>query len=374
MPADGKPILPLIDVQGQFVPPTATSSPSKSRKSLSVDSFVRLARPDETSNSPVPATAAARYTTPPDDRPPSPPGVQTDSVSTADTSSRDSSLPRTLSEPTSPPEPSKSRDRSRRTSEEPLPSNLPPTRPRSSPLNDLARPGPLSSSSQHNPLQKSLTSRNRSGSLGMGNPTSGVAMVINTQLTSVRPYTPPPATSEPKLIDSQMPSKSLVTVAVVGCFGCGKSSIIKKGCKAYVMSEPTTGMPVTDAKDQFCCEFGRSTVLIHDFIPVPTDTSRLGKINQGPNMTGSLRVLEVDLADFHLDDPSSRVWPDFAPRVDGVIVCYDSSSLSSFTHVERLVCTIQLPCFPKSVLTKVLRWLQRSGTTNRGYGLQVRCR
>lgn len=74
----------------------------------------------------------------------------------------------------------------------------------------------------------------------------------------------------------------------------------------------------------------------------PADTSRLGKINQGPNMTGSLRVLEADLSDFHLDDPSSNVWPDFAPKVDGVIVCYDSSSSSSFTHVERLVCTIQL--------------------------------
>ena len=106
------------------------------------------------------------------------------------------------------------------------------------------------------------------------------------------------------------------------------------------MSEPTIGMPATDGKDKFRCELGCSTDLIHSLTFFPTDTSRLGKINQGPNMTGSLRVLEVDLADFHLDDPSSKVWPDCAPRVDGVIVCYDSSSLSSFTHVERLVCTI----------------------------------
>ncbi|KAF9652036.1 ras GEF [Thelephora ganbajun] len=137
-----------------------------------------------------------------------------------------------------------------------------------------------------------------------------------------------------------MPSKSLITVAVVGCSGCGKSSIIKKGCKAYAMSEPTTGIPPTDGKNQF------------------RYTSRLGKINQGPNVTGSLRVLEADLSDFHLDDVSSRVWPDSAPRVDGVIVCYDSSSLSSFTHVERLVCgyndlelpTVVMAC--KSDVTK----------------------
>ena len=139
-----------------------------------------------------------------------------------------------------------------------------------------------------------------------------------------------------------MPSKSLVTVAVVGAYGCGKSCIIKKGCKAYAVSEPTTGMPVTDGKNQFRCEFCRSTGCKHDVILFPTDTSRLGRINQGPNMTGSLRVLEADLSEFRLDDMSSKVWPDFAPRVDGVIVCYDSSSLSSFTHVERLVCMIQL--------------------------------
>ena len=189
MPADGKPILPPTNVQGPLVVPTPTRSPSKLRKSLSVDSFVRLTRPDEPSTSSVPATAAARYTAPPNDRPPSPPRARTYSVSTADTSSRESSLPRTLSDPTQPPRPSKSRDRPRRTSEEPLLPNLPPTRPRPSPLNDLARTGPLPGPSQYNPLRKSSTSRARSGSLGMSNPTSGVAMVINTQLASVRSYT-----------------------------------------------------------------------------------------------------------------------------------------------------------------------------------------
>lgn len=75
-------------------------------------------------------------------------------------------------------------------------------------------------------------------------------------------------------------------------------------------------------------------------------------------MTGSLRVLEADLLEFRLDDPLSKVWPDFAPRVDGVIVCYDSSSLSSFTHVERLVCMIQLSHSPNNMITNVFRRLQ----------------
>ena len=186
MPADGKPVLLPIDVQAPFMPPAATSSPPKLRKSLSVDSFVRLARPDEPSASSVPATTAARYTAPPNDRPPSPPRVRTYSVGTADTSSRDSSPPRTLSDSTNPPRPPKSRERPRRTSEEPLLPNLPPTRPRPSPLNDLVRTSPLPGPSQYNPFRKPSVSRSRSGSLGVNSPTSGVAMVINTQLASVR--------------------------------------------------------------------------------------------------------------------------------------------------------------------------------------------
>lgn len=109
------------------------------------------------------------------------------------------------------------------------------------------------------------------------------------------------------------------------------------------MSEPTIGMPVAGGKDQFRCEFRCFTSLVHSVTLFPIDVSRVGKINQGPSMTGSLRVLEVDLADFRLDDPSSKVWPDLAPRVDGVIVCYDSSAMSSFAYVERLVCMTQLP-------------------------------
>ena len=101
-------------------------------------------------------------------------------------------------------------------------------------------------------------------------------------------------------------------------------------------------MPIAGGKDPFRCEFSHFVDCIYELSPLPTDTTRLGNFNQGPNMTGTLRVLEADLSDFYLDDPSSRVWPDSAPRVDGVIVCYDSSSSNSFTHVERLVCMIQL--------------------------------
>lgn len=230
MPANGKPVLPPIDVQGPLMPPTTTRSPSKLRKSLSVDSFVRLTRPDEPPATSVPATAAARYTSPPDDRPPSSPRVRTYSVSTADTSSRESPLPRTLSDPTVPPRLS-NRDRPRRTSEQPLPLNLPPTRPRPSPPNDLARTGPLPGSSHYHPFRESSTSRARSGSLGLRNPTSGVAMVINTQLSSVRfkpHYLLSVNLSRLALrcqVNPLSPSPSLVLM------GAGRAASLRKGAK-----------------------------------------------------------------------------------------------------------------------------------------------
>ena len=110
------------------------------------------------------------------------------------------------------------------------------------------------------------------------------------------------------------------------------------------MSEPAIGMLVTDGEDRFRCGSGCSIDRLHNLTLFPIVTSRLGRINQGTNMTRTLQVFEADLSDFHLDKPSRTVWPDSAPRIDGVLVCYDSSSLDSFTHIERLVCATRFAC------------------------------
>ena len=73
-------------------------------------------------------------------------------------------------------------------------------------------------------------------------------------------------------------------------------------------------------------------------LPNPSllDTSRVGKIPQHPDSAESLRVIEVDLAELKLLNSSSSVWPESAPQIDGVIICYDASDAQSFTHVEKL--------------------------------------
>lgn len=68
-----------------------------------------------------------------------------------------------------------------------------------------------------------------------------------------------------------------------------------------------------------------------------TDTSRVGNIPQNQSPAGTLRVLEVDLTELKLSNPSNSVWPESAPNVDGVIVCYDASNEKSFVHVEKLI-------------------------------------
>lgn len=73
------------------------------------------------------------------------------------------------------------------------------------------------------------------------------------------------------------------------------------------------------------------------FLRTSTDTSRVGKIPQNASPAGTLRVIEVDLAELKLSNPNSSVWPDSAPNVDGFIVCYDATSEKSFAHVEKLI-------------------------------------
>ncbi|ETW87236.1 hypothetical protein HETIRDRAFT_378044 [Heterobasidion irregulare TC 32-1] len=112
-----------------------------------------------------------------------------------------------------------------------------------------------------------------------------------------------------------------VTIAVVGDSGCGKSVAISKGLKSYSLSEP-----VPEA----------SGLGAHLLIP---DISREGTLVYEHLPDRLLRVLEVDNSSLRIDGTVSGlpVWPENAPRLDGVIVCYDVSQEASFAHVEDLL-------------------------------------
>jgi ABC-type antimicrobial peptide transport system ATPase subunit len=90
--------------------------------------------------------------------------------------------------------------------------------------------------------------------MGVGNLNGGLAMVINTQLSAVCVASFSLSYLHIKVVQSlhRLP----VTIAVVGAAGSGKSTIIRKGCKPYGMSEPTA--EILAAENSFKCTFLRN--------------------------------------------------------------------------------------------------------------------
>ncbi|KDQ63732.1 hypothetical protein JAAARDRAFT_29764 [Jaapia argillacea MUCL 33604] len=176
------------------------------------------------------------------------------------------------------------------------------------------------SSTSHLPPRRSTYSapvfeapgRTRSGSLGVNPSHSTKLRPINTHVSI--PNYPWPE----------------VSIAIAGTPGCGKSTLIKKGLKPYGLSEPTPcSVPV-----------GRTGAFNYTF--------RVGKLPQDHQSSDRfLGVMELDVPPDSLESvPSASgvssssggpVWPGGAPNIEGVIVCYDASSETSFKPVERLL-------------------------------------
>jgi GTPase SAR1 family protein len=69
-------------------------------------------------------------------------------------------------------------------------------------------------------------------------------------------------------------------------------------------------------------------------------TRRVGRVTHNENSPDCpLHVLEVEASICNLDNSDSKgpFWPEGAPRVDGVLICYDASDEESFTPVENLL-------------------------------------
>lgn len=140
--------------------------------------------------------------------------------------------------------------------------------------------------------------RMRSGSLGVYTSSPASRMIINTHLGR-----------------SNIPSSKLVvTVAVVGTTGCGKSTAIQKGLAGYDLSAPSSLGPS----------------------PSPLRfTRRIGRIRQAEDLSDCLlHVIEVDMAPTNVGLPPI---PEGDPPINGVVICYDSSDQSSFQPVENLL-------------------------------------
>ncbi|OBZ79615.1 hypothetical protein A0H81_01151 [Grifola frondosa] len=118
----------------------------------------------------------------------------------------------------------------------------------------------------------------------------------------------------------QLPEICLV---VVGAAGCGKSTFIRKGLKAYGLSES-------------------ESISIHPSPTGPEDeiftyTLRTGKIPASQDTPERLlRVLEVDVSALDIQGPH-KIWPGLTPSWDAALICYDASNEESFIHVEDIM-------------------------------------
>ncbi|KAF5374764.1 hypothetical protein D9758_000275 [Tetrapyrgos nigripes] len=200
----------------------------------------------------------------------------------------------------------------------PLPSRTP-TLSTTSSMSSIMTASTSSSTQEAAPVMRSPTSlkrdstatsvassgRTRSGSLGVYS--TGKRVYINTQVPSYE-------------------TNQAVTLVVVGTAGCGKSMTIRKGLKNYNLLEATTHTT-------------NSTPAIHY-------TQRAGTLTREEGSPDCpLIVIEVDITPPMLGISAVDYLPE-ALKVDGVIICYDSSSEPSFKPVEELLRaynTFQLP-------------------------------
>jgi hypothetical protein len=111
-------------------------------------------------------------------------------------------------------------------------------------------------------------------------------------------------------------------------------------------------------------------------MPFNLDSRRIGSIPSDEHFPDRpIQVLEVE-SPLNLDRPTSRIWPEFLPKLHGVIVCYDASLEGSFQPVQTLVrkcfltsgakyvAALLVPCF-------FLRGVSRSKSTNCRPVLQI---
>jgi hypothetical protein len=85
-------------------------------------------------------------------------------------------------------------------------------------------------------------------------------------------------------------------------------------------------------------------------MPLNLDSRRIGSISSDEHFPDRpIQVLEVD-SPLNLDGTTSRIWPEFLPKLHGVIVCYDASLDGSFQPVQTLVRKCCLTSGAKSVV------------------------
>jgi hypothetical protein len=145
-----------------------------------------------------------------------------------------------------------------------------------------------------------------------------------------------------------------VTLVVIGTVGCDKPAVIRKGLKGYRLSDPTSLLtpPTMQGHHLSCIHFFFTLFVSLAEILVVAGFHRHGRIAHHEGLPDYfLNVIDVDVPT-QVIDSDDLSWPGQLSRVDGAIICYDSSDEHSFKPVEGLLRTY--PPNSCSLITLVL--------------------
>ncbi|KAL5527520.1 hypothetical protein ACEPAG_6321 [Sanghuangporus baumii] len=127
-------------------------------------------------------------------------------------------------------------------------------------------------------------------------------------------------------VDTDRPPNDaiLMTLAVIGSRGCGKSAFIRRAWKNSLVTEAARhSMPITDSDGNRILHYITRKVYM--------------QAHEGRDYYLTL----IEISDQELErlggQPHDELWPSFLPEIHGAFVLYDASDESSFVHTEELI-------------------------------------
>jgi GTPase SAR1 family protein len=122
--------------------------------------------------------------------------------------------------------------------------------------------------------------------------------------------------------------------------GCGKSTVVKQALSGWALAESTVVSESAHSSFSRCKRYLLNRILLDVNFDL-TDIRRTGTLminpfDQSPLSGGSI-ILDVFEVEIQTTSSGLVEWPQGLPAIDGIFICYDSSTASSYQPIESLL-------------------------------------